>query len=82
MKKTPPEAISKYSAYSIPNPCTKCCTHLSSGIDNSGPDKGKLIISRPGCSQTLSFLLSKIEDLISEINNCGQWEESEAKLIF
>jgi hypothetical protein len=44
--------------------------------------QGKLIISRPGCSQTLSFLLSKIEDLVSEINNIGQWEESKAEQIF
>jgi hypothetical protein len=41
-----------------------------------------LIVSGPGCSQTLSFLLRKIKNLIAKINNLGQREEGEIELIF
>jgi hypothetical protein len=40
-----------------------------------------LIVSGPGCSQTLSFLLSKIKNLIAKINNLRQ-REGEIELIF
>jgi hypothetical protein len=38
-KKTPPKVTSRYSTDYIPNPCTKCCINIGSGIVNSGPDK-------------------------------------------
>jgi hypothetical protein len=41
-----------------------------------------LIVSGPGCSQTLSFLLRKIKNFIVKINNLGQREEGEIELIF
>jgi hypothetical protein len=41
-----------------------------------------LIVSGSGCSQTLSFLLSKIKNFIGKINNLGQQEEGEIELIF
>jgi hypothetical protein len=39
MNKDSPEVISRYSIDSVPNPCTKCCISIASGIDNSRPDK-------------------------------------------
>jgi hypothetical protein len=41
-----------------------------------------LIVSGPGCSQTLSFLLSKIKNFIVKVNNLGHQEEGEIELIF
>jgi hypothetical protein len=72
----------RYSVDSVPIPCIKCCINISFGIDNSGYDKNKLIVSGPGCSQTLSFLLGKIKNLIAKINNLGQQEEGKTELIF
>jgi hypothetical protein len=36
---TPPKVISRYSADYVPNPWTKCCINIASGIGNSIPDK-------------------------------------------
>jgi hypothetical protein len=41
-----------------------------------------LIVSGPGYSQTLSFLLGKTKNLIAKINNLGQQEEGKIELIF
>jgi hypothetical protein len=41
-----------------------------------------LTVSGLGCSQTLSFLLSKIKNFIVKINNLVQWEEGETELFF
>jgi hypothetical protein len=41
-----------------------------------------LIVSRPGYAQTLSFILSKIKNLIAKINTLGQREEGETELVF
>jgi hypothetical protein len=41
-----------------------------------------LIVSGSGCSQTLSFLLRKIKNLIIKINNLGKWEEDKIEPIF
>jgi hypothetical protein len=67
MKKTPLKVISEYFTESVPNPCTKCCMNIASGIDSSGLDKASRL-----------YLNQAAPRLISEVNNIGQWEESEA----
>jgi hypothetical protein len=42
---------------------------------------GELLVSRPACSKTLSFLLSEAQDLILEIDDLGKREECKAELI-
>jgi hypothetical protein len=40
-----------------------------------------MFVSRPSCSNTLAFLLSQPQDLVTEVNNSEQGKEGETELI-